>query len=178
MDLRTEGQNMSTENKTKDRWDKIDIIFRASIPVVIFVLGLFINARLTSETRDADLLQRFSSTYYFEGNQNSRRLSIYYIRLIDNEKTKYELRRFVIWDTLERNVTNDFIFNSEFADWHMVGDAVFDMAEDNPRRAKFFWCEIKSTALERWPSQETELAKLFDWVDNVYKGGDSDWMNC
>jgi hypothetical protein len=169
---------MNTEWKQKDFWDIIDIIFRALMPIVIGGLGLLINATLTTETRDADLLQRFNSTYYFEGNQNSRRLSIYYIRLIDNKQTRYELRQFVIWDTLERNVTNGFIFNPESQDWHMVGDAVFDMAEDNSVGAKVFWCDLKSTTLERWPSQETELSKLFDWIDNVYKKDVPDWVNC
>lgn len=169
---------MNRENKTKDGWDKFDIIFRAMIPVVIGVLGLIINATLTTEARDADLLQRFNSTYYFEGNQNSRRLSIYYIRLIDNKQTRYELRQFVIWDTLERNVTDDFIFNPESPDWHMVGDAVFDMAEDNGVRAKIFWCDLKSTARGRWPLQETELSKVFDWVDDVYKKDTPGWANC
>ena len=173
---------MRTENKIKDGWDKFDILGRVlgtvAIPIVIGVLGIIINATLTSETRDADLLQRFNNTYYFEGNQNSRRLSIYYIRLINNEQTKYELRQFVIWDSLERNVTNEFIFNPEFPDWHMVGDAIYDMAEDDRDSAKKFWCNLKVTALERWPSQGTELVKLLDWVDSVYKKSDTDWVQC
>lgn len=169
---------MNTERKAKDFWDILDIFFRGLIPAVLIVFGWIINNRLTAQTRDVDVVQRFSNIYYYEGNQDSRRLSVYYIRLINDDQTRYELRQFVIWDTLERNITNNFSFNPELADWHMVGDAVFDMAEDDPRRAKIFWCDLKSTALERWPAQETELSKLFDWIENVYKKDAPDWVNC
>jgi hypothetical protein len=169
---------MSKENKSRDWLDVVDIFSRAAIPAVIFVLGLIFNNQLTAATRDVDVVQRFSNLYYYEGKQDSRRLSIYYIRLIDNKQTRYELRKFVVWDTLEKNITNGFNFNPEFLDWHMMGDTILDMAKDDPNSAKIFWCDLKSTALERWQTQETELPKLFDWIDNVYKKNDPNWVKC
>ena len=169
---------MNKERKSRDWLDIIDIAGRAAIPIVIFVMGLIVNNQLTSATRDVDVVQRFSSLYYYEGQQDSRRLSIYYIRLIDNEQTRYELRKFVIWDTLEKNITNGFSFNPDFPDWHMVGDAVLDMINDDPSSARIFWCDLKSTALERWQSEETELFKLFEWIDDTYKKDDANWRKC
>lgn len=173
---------MRTENKTKDGWDKTDIIGRVigsiAIPILIGFFGLMVNNRLTTETRDVDVVQRFSNIYYYEGNQDSRRLSIYYIRLIDNPQTRYELRQFVIWDALERNVVSGFNFDQELGDWHMLGDTIYDMAEDNPEQAKAYWCNLKLTTLKRWFLHEAELVKLYDWVESVYLIGDSDWANC
>ncbi len=173
---------MDRESKARDT---SDIFTKVVIPLVIVVLGILgnlqiaqLNNRLATETRDVDIIQRFSSIYYYEGNQDSRRLSIYYIRLIDNPQMRLELRQFIIWDTLERNITSGFKFDQELGDWHMVGDTIFDMAEDDPERAKIFWCDLKSTTLERWSSQETELVKLYDWLESVYQRADANWANC
>ena len=169
---------MSKENKSRDWFDIIDLISRLAIPIVIGFLGWVVNYQLSAATRDVDVVQRFSSLYYYEGAQDSRRLSVYYIRLINNKQTRYELRKFVIWDTLEKNSTNGFSFNSEFLDWHLMGDTLLDMAIDDNNDAKIFWCDLKSTALERWQSQEMELSKLFDWIDNTYKKNDANWKKC
>lgn len=169
---------MNTKKRSRDWFDFIDVLSRLAIPIVLAVVGWSVNNQLTVAARDVDVVQRFSNLYYYEGHQDSRRLSIYYIRLIDNQQTKYELRNFVIWDTLEKSITNTFIFNPESPDWHMVGDVVLDMAEDNDVTAKIFWCDLQSTALVRWQTQATELSKLFDWIDSVYKKNDPSWVNC
>ena len=159
---------MNTENRTKDGWDKWEIIGKLLIPIVIVIIGYWgnsqitkINNRLTTESRDVDIVQKFGNIYYHEGNQDSRRLSIYYIRLIDDHQTRYELRQFVVWDTMERNITTGFMFDQERGDWHLVGDVIYDMAEDNYEEARAFWCNVKSTSLKRWPLQEIEIDKFF-----------------
>ena len=169
---------MNKENKSRDWFDKIDLAGRVAIPIAIIVVSLIVNYQLSAATRDVDVVQRFSNLYYYEGKQDTRRLSVYYIRLIDNKQTRYELRKFVIWDTLEKNITNGFSFDPELLDWHMVGDVVLDMAKDDPPSAKIFWCDLKSTALERWQPQETELSKLLGWIDHVYEGDNPNWVNC
>jgi hypothetical protein len=176
---------MKTENQTKDAWDKLEIFGKILIPIAIGLIAYFgnkqltnINNRLTTETRDVDIVQRFGNIYYYEGNQDSRRLSIYYIRLINDHQTRYELRRFIVWDTLERNITYGFEFDQELGDWHLIGDVISDMAVDNYQEARAFWCNVQSTSIKRWHLQEIELNKLFDWVDNIYENGDSIWSNC
>jgi hypothetical protein len=169
---------MHKENKSRDWFDKIDLAGRVAIPFAIIIVSLIVNYRLSAATRDVDVVQRFSNLYYYEGKQDTRRLSVYYIRLIDNPQTRYELRKFVIWDTLEKNITNDFSFDPEFLDWHMVGDTLLDMIKDDANDAKIFWCDLKSTALVRWETHAIELSKLFDWTDSVYKKNDPNWINC
>jgi hypothetical protein len=177
---------MSTVSKTKDVWDKLDIIAKVIlIPLTIAIIGFIgnyqiaqINNRLTAETRDVDIVERFSNIYYYEENQDSRRLSIHYINLVDDTQTRYVLRKFIIWDTLERNITSNFKFDQELGDWHMVGDVIFDMAEDDQEKTNWFWCDLKTTTLERWPTNEVELSKLYEWVESVYQKADSAWADC
>lgn len=178
---------MSTEPKTKDAWDKLDIIGKVVlIPFAIAIIGFIgnyqiaqINSQLSTETRDVNVVERFSNIYYYEEGQDSRRLSIHYIKLVDDAKTRFVLRQFVIWDTIERNITtSNFKFDQELGDWHMVGDAMYDMAEDDNENANWFWCNLKTTTLKRWPSHEVELIKLYEWVGNMYQKADSTWADC
>jgi len=176
---------MSAEPKTKDAWDKLDIIGKAIlIPLTIAIIGFIgnyqiaFNNQLSTETLDIEIVERFSNIYYNKENQDRRRLSIHYIKLVEGAQTRFVLRRFVIWDTFEQNITSNFIFDQELGDWHMVGDTIFDIAEDDPENAHWFWCDLKTTSMERWPSHEVELIKLFEWVENVYQKSDLNWADC
>jgi len=173
---------MSKEPTTKDAWDKLKVVL---IPFTIAIIGLIgnyqiaqINSRLTTETRDVDIMERFSNIYYFEGDQNSRRLSIHFIKLTDDPQIRYVLRQFVIWDALERNITSNFKFDQELSDWHMFGDAIYDMAEDDHEKANWFWCNLKITTQKRWPQHEAELIKLYGWIRDSYQKDGLTWADC
>ncbi len=137
-----------------------------------------INSRLSTQTRDVDILVTFSNIYYPTGDQDSRRLALHFIKLMDNPKTRDAFRQFVIWDTLERNITGTFKFDQEQSDWHMFGDAMYDMAEDNHEKAKQFWCNLIITTQKRWPQHEAELKKLFGWVRDSYQKVGFGWTDC
>lgn len=178
--------SVSTESKPKDKWDKLDIIGKVIlIPVTIAIIGfignyqlLLLNNRLATETRDVDIVVRFKDIYYYEENQDSRRLSIHFIKLVDSAQTRLVLRQFVIWDTLERNITGNFKFDQELGDWHMVGDAMYDMAEDDHENARVFWCNLRTTAQQRWPQYEAELTKLYEWIGGIYQKDGLTWADC
>jgi hypothetical protein len=169
---------METE---KDRWDKLEIIGKVVsiflIPIIIAIIGL-VSYRFTTAAYDVDVVTRFSDLYYHEETQNTRRLSIHFIKLIDDVQTRNVLRQFVIWDTLERNMSSNFKFDQELDDWHMVGDAIYDMAEDDHENAKQFWCNLRKTTLERWPQQEVELIKLYEWIRDIYQKEGFTWADC
>jgi hypothetical protein len=169
---------METE---KDRWDKLEIIGKVVsiflIPIIIASIGL-VSYRFTTAAYDVDVVTRFSDLYYYEGTQNTRRLSIHFIKLIDDAQTRNVLRQFVIWDTLERNMSTNFKFDQELSDWHMVGDAIYDMAEDDHENSKQFWCNLRKTTLERWPQQEVELIKLYEWIRDTYQKEGFSWADC
>ncbi len=171
-------ERMNTKSESKDLLDILEIIGKAIfIPVAIASIGVM-GRWFTTEAQDVNVMTQFKNIYYYEGTQNTRRLSIHFIRLIDDAQTRFVLRRFVIWDALERNISSNFKFDQELSDWHMFGDAIYDMAEDDHGQAKLFWCNLRITALTRWPEHETELIKLCEWIRNTYQKDGFTWADC
>ena len=167
---------MKTE---KDRWDKLEIIGKFFfIPVIVAIIVFIGGWWLTTKVQDFNVMTQFSNIYYHEGTQNSRRLSIHFIKLINDAQSRNVLRQFVIWDTLERNISSNFKFEQELSDWHMFGDAIYDMAEDDPGKAKSFWCNLEITTLKRWPQQQAELNKLYEWIRDTYQKDGLAWADC
>ena len=109
----------------KDIWDKIEIIGKGIvIPIVVSIIGFLgyqqvskINHRLSVRARNIDVASLFKTAYY-HSNEDSRRLSIHFIGLNEDPKTRYVLGQFVLWDTLERNIKKDFKFDANENDWH------------------------------------------------------------
>jgi hypothetical protein len=164
---------LSTEAVRKSGWDKVEIIGKGVLlPVILAIFGVLanmqlsaINERLQIAERDADLMMNFYEIYY---GKDSRRLSITFVRVITNPKTKSQLRHFIIWDALERNLKEGFKFDPELGDWHLLGEALHDMAEDDRDWTTKYRQNLVDTTDKRWPQHKIELTKMHDWVKKTY----------
>lgn len=163
--------------KKKDWWDKLEIIGKGvAVPVSICLIGLAanhqvsrMNARMATANRDVEVISRFQNLYYPK-DADSRRLSVHYIKLLDDRNMRQVLRQFILWDVLEKNVKNNFLFDSESADWHLFGDTLYDMAQEDRARVQECWLGVKNTASRRWPQSEKELRRLYQWIEDTYIG--------
>lgn len=134
-------------------------------------------------------MNEFRSVYT---DPKSRRLAPHYVNLILDEKTKDEIRWFLVWDLLEANLSrvswhpanggvaakrlngaHRLVFDPEFGDWHILGEVMLEMRK-GPYHEKFenWWQgDVQRKLLNhRWPNDEKELGKLFDWIAQNYWG--------
>jgi hypothetical protein len=176
---------MATNNTTnKDTWDKIEIIGKGfMVPLIVAVIGLFgvfqvsqINQSLSVRARTIDVVGLFTNAY-FHTNEDSRRLSIHFIGLNEDPKTRYILGQFVLWDTLEKNIKKGFKFDAEENDWHLFGDVINGMAVDIQLDSHSLWCNLTKETMGRWPQHKDELFKLYQWTQTAYLRDDN-WAPC
>jgi len=158
----------------KDLWDIVGILGQTSIPIVIAIVGILANRQLSkineclgNAQRDVTVAEQFSQIYF---KPESRRLAPHFVSLIESPATRFELRMFMIWDVLEKQIRADkpFTFNSEESDWHLLGEAMQGALGDDSQGAINYWGEIKTVCLTRWSNHSEELKKLYQWIEDTY----------
>jgi hypothetical protein len=146
-------------------------------------------------TRDFTIINEFRNIYT---DPKIRRLAPYYVNFIQKEETKNAIRWFMVWDLLEANLSgarrhpaeegvaakdgkkpqgskddHRFVFDPELDDWHMLGEVMLELRK-GPYKEDFerWWRDVvrKDLFKHRWPNDETELRKLFDWIAQTYWG--------
>jgi hypothetical protein len=140
--------------------------------------GHRVTRELTETRRDLDLVDRFQAVHF--SGKDSYRLSVYVVRLIGDIGLKRDLRHFIFWDIMERNFvgrnpTN--AFNPDHHDWHLLGDAMFDMKKDLQKncwdgRDWFrWWTDQVAVADDRWSgTSKVVLSALYAELDKTYFG--------
>jgi hypothetical protein len=156
----------------------VPVVVAAIISASVLFIDHMISAELTKSEQDIEVINQFTKAYY-NTEEDHRRLAVHLIKLLNSEEKRKILCHFVIWDTLERNVHKDFLFDSEYGDWHLLGDVVYGMREHDKEEVNEYWCDVKKTALDRWDIYEKrdEFKKLFSWIRKIYQQDDI-WEEC
>src|SRR5262245_3975246 len=89
-----------------------------------------------NQPTELDIIAEFQRLY---SDEKSRRLAAQTIRSFSTPCGREAMRRFVVWDVLERHITagrlapaeGRFRFDSEHPDWHLLGDVVVAMRDDD-----------------------------------------------
>ena len=174
-------------SETRDIWGKSKAVgglfggIAAFLTVVVSLLGL--ASRL--ERDKLDRLQCYAFIEIFDQSvgreaEKRRRMAPAIINTISSPRLRSELRYRVVWALLEAHMADPtkskevprFRFDADESDWHLLGEIVLDLRDDNIRTDDFdkWWNEsIKAHLLTaRWPQHADELKKLFSWVEITY----------
>jgi hypothetical protein len=171
-----EDEAAESEKSGKDIWDKIEIVGKGIVlPVVLAAATFAANWQLSSII---DMMKQFREIYHSKDGSEGRRFSVYFVRRIADPLVRNEIRNFIFWDVIERNVSgnSDFRFDEEKGDWHLLGDSIYDMSRDPAKFSldgqdfKTWWLAAKQTVYGRFPNQKEELTKSFAWIGRTYLG--------
>jgi hypothetical protein len=188
-------QNERRRSLTEFQMDKESVQYVLGIVFVPLIVA-FLTTFGTIYVNQSDLREKASELdsqlvksavdLYNRGTPSDRRFSVYLISSISDYKSREALRKFIVWDILERHFSSfaqssskveattqkTMVFDSEDPDWHLMGDAIGGWVNDSDpagrEQCNPFVSHARTTALGRWQSKSSVLSQLFDWLDDVY----------
>ena len=164
-------------SRSKDNWDKADIVAKIALPLVILVATLVINVRLAQlsskegdENRNLDAVRTFHSIYESGG----RHVAIYALESISDCRLKGQLRSFVAWDYIGTLMDEfePYAFETPHPDrrFHELGEHFDLWFATDPEQAQAYYSRIRENATtRRWKEVSTELGRYFDWMESTYR---------
>ena len=141
------------------------------IPLLLGYISYYVQSLSRSaefQKHDVAIMTAFQDTYFC---QDKRGLSVHYLSLLNDKKMQIELRIFVAWNVFNRNVRKpNFVFNKDDDEWHIFGENIREMYDQNPEIAPGFYHDFKERApkIILGPEKQHLCDPLFAWVDKTY----------
>jgi hypothetical protein len=166
--------NVANDQRRQRYQAEIDGKFK-TVQSQIDTQRMVIDAEIRRSQTDVEVLVKFRELYV---DRQSRRLTRYFVRKIDDQILRSDLRQFVVWDIMERlaRSKHGFSYDPDSDDWHILGETVFDLMHDSPRSiygmpVESWWSQVKTiTADTRWKDRKVDLAQMFVWLERNYFG--------
>ena len=182
----------TNENESRKSWEGglpsfiLRIISGILVPLSIAYVGYTIQRSsgerldqereqdkiLNFQKHDSAILEQFQNLYF---NNDKRYLSLRYINLIHDSQTQNELRKFVVWDILDRTLitkpnraNRSFHFDPNVLDWHTLGENVIALRKD--KDGMDFYEAVKKEAPNVFKDYGTteEVSNIFKWLELTY----------
>jgi cellulose synthase/poly-beta-1,6-N-acetylglucosamine synthase-like glycosyltransferase len=162
------------------RWHKWNVIAAwvgalATLAGVLIVLGQILFTE-PDDRPDIQVIAEFHELYREEA---SRRFALQLLRSLSSACSREAMRQVVVWELLERNLATAalpsadtrFRFDSEHPDWHLLGDVLTAMRDDESCSrdfARWWQLDVRDHTMRRWPQHAAELTALYAWVESTY----------
>ncbi len=158
------------------------ILAAIAIPLIIFFVGsgiqrqtVAINQKLDWQKHDLSILQEFQKTY---ADENTRGLSLRYLKLLKDNDTQIQTRLFVAWDLLRQIIKNKdanlgrkYKFIKTLDNIHYLSQNVNELSEiNNGKEAVQFINDLIVHGLDpdmyKNYSSEKQFYLLLSWIVN------------
>jgi hypothetical protein len=156
------------------------IVGLIAIPIIITIIGgniqenvVRIQQQVDWQKHDLSILQEFQKLYF---DDDKRGLSLHYVNLIHDNQTSVQLRRFIIWNTLNRNIMikqntgkSSFKFDTNVIDWHYLGENIESLFKLN-KDSITYYKKVKKIAPNTFKDYGSaiEVNAIFHWLEESY----------
>lgn len=149
------------------------------INTIVTIIGIIITLYLNSinntlnwQKHDLSILQEFHKAYF---DENTKGLSLRYLKLIKDEKTQIEVRYFVTWDLLKQlvlsksNIGQKYKFNENYS--HYLCENLVELFEvDKDKGVELFnYLVNEGPNIYKDYSSKQEFISLLSWIRNRSK---------
>jgi hypothetical protein len=156
------------------------IVAAIAIPLIIFIVGsqiqvetASINQKLDWQKHDLSIVQEFQTIYFVN---DKRGLSLRYVALIKDPNTKNQVRSFINWDILYRNIAipkyrkdRSFTFDSTNLDWHWLGENLRSYFIEDMRNIEPYRFTRKKALIDfKDYAMPDQINAVFDWIEQNY----------